>query len=155
LARKLVAALPSEGRVLYLAGADRKPDMEHTLTRAGFSVATVEVYAAQACPEWSDQEARAVASCRAALHYSRRSAELALAFALRAGISTHWRAMAHVAISADVAEALTGSGAVEILVALAPREEAMLAALADVARRDETSGFPSPSRSPIEITNLE
>lgn len=129
LAHALTAALPRRARVLYLAGVDRKPDLEAALTRARVSVATVEVYAARARENWSADEARAVASCGAALHYSRRSAELALVLAERAGILSQWRAMPHVAISADAAERLGALGAAKIIVAAAPREEAMLAAL--------------------------
>ena len=131
LAQVLIAALPQDGRVLYLAGADRKPEMESALTGAGLSVATVEVYAARARSEWSAEEAGAVACCRAALHYSRRSAEIALALAGRAGIWSQWRVMAHVAISADAAEPLIASGVGRIVVAASAREEAMLSALAD------------------------
>jgi len=130
LARALVAELPREGRVLYFAGADRKPEMETTLIRAGFSVSTVEVYAAKARERWSEEEARGVACCRAALHYSRRSAEIALRLAERAGIMSHWRDMAHVTISADAAGVFAASGATKIIVAGAVREEAMLTALA-------------------------
>jgi len=129
LALVLVATLPGQGRVLYLAGADRKLELESALIRAGLSVVAAEVYAAQARQDWSAEEARAVASCRAALHYSRRSAELALRLTARAGVGAQWRAMAHVAISVDAAEPLRASG-VTVLVAAAAREEAMLAALA-------------------------
>lgn len=129
LAQVLVAALPSHARVLYLAGADRKPELENALIRAGLSVVTLEVYAARARLEWSAEEALAVASCRAALHYSRRSAELASDLAARAGILPQWREMAHVAISVDAAEPLGASGVITI-VAAAAREEAMFAALA-------------------------
>jgi uroporphyrinogen-III synthase len=129
LARVLETSLPPRARVLYLAGVDRKLDLEAALIRVPFSVATVEVYAARARDGWSPDEAQAVASCGAALHYSRRSAELALLLAERAGILSQWRAMPHVAISADAAEPLGASGATKVIVAAAAREEAMLAAL--------------------------
>ena len=135
LASLLIDRIPRGASVLYLAGADRKPDIEAALRRVQVSLTIVETYAALARPEWSAREARAVASCRAALHYSRRSAELAHRLAERAGISSQWRAMAHVAISADAAEPLGASDAAKIIVAAAPREEAMLAALADESRR--------------------
>ncbi len=70
----LVPSLP-QGRALYLAGRDRKPDLEAAL--AG-RIATVVVYEARARAGWDEAEAQAVAAAAVALHYSERSAELAL-----------------------------------------------------------------------------
>jgi uroporphyrinogen-III synthase len=139
LARVVIDALGDKGRVLYLAGADRKPDMENALIRAGFSIEVAEVYAARALSDWSAEEAHGVASCRAALHFSRRSAELALGLALRAGIEAPWRAMTHVTISVDAAEPFHASG-VAVVIAAAPREEAMFTALDIRSQQDATKG---------------
>jgi uroporphyrinogen-III synthase len=130
LARALAAALPRGARALYLAGADRKGDLEAALAAAGIAVETVEVYAARAREAWDQGEAAAVARAGAALHYSRRSAELATHLAERAGIGRRWRTMPHVAISADAAAPLRAAGAESVVVAAAPNEPAMLALLA-------------------------
>ena len=71
------------GRALYLAGRDRRPDLEGAL--AG-RVEVVEAYAAQGRSGWLVEEAEAVAGASAALHYSARGAALAAAFAQSAGV---------------------------------------------------------------------
>ena len=69
----LAGALKPEASVLYLAGRDRKEVIEAALSGA-FALEVVEAYAAEAREAWRPAEARALASCVAALHYSRRSA---------------------------------------------------------------------------------
>jgi uroporphyrinogen-III synthase len=127
----LLPRLP-QGRALYLAGRDRKPELEAAL--AG-RVAVVEVYAAEARAAWDEAEARAVAQAAAALHYSERSAVLALALAERAGIASAFRRLPHVCLSRAVAAPLAAAGATRILWPQRPEQEALFdtleSALAD------------------------
>jgi len=129
LAERLARTLPPGARLLYLAGRDRKPTLEAALASAGLSVHAVELYAAEAREAWSGRESGAVAGCDGALHYSRRTAALAVGLAARAGLAERFRALLHVCLSADVAEALAADGATRIVAAAAPDEAHLLAAL--------------------------
>ena len=128
LATALIAILPRRARALYLAAADRKADLEDALRAAGIVVETVVVYEARAVEAWSEKEAAALANVDAALHYSRRSAEIASRLAARAGLGERWPAIAHVAISRDAAAPLQAAGA-SVFIAAAPDEAAMFEAL--------------------------
>jgi uroporphyrinogen-III synthase len=116
LIKTLVGALKPEARVLYLAGRDRKEVIEAALSDA-FAVEVVEAYAAEARAAWRPLEARALASCVAALHYSRRSAGLAAALARAAGAEKPFLELKHVCMSRDVAEPLRAIGASQIAIA--------------------------------------
>ena len=129
LAERLTHALPPRARLLYLAGRDRKPALEAALVAAGFAVEAAELYAAEAREAWSAGEAQAVAACEGALNYSRRTAGLAVGLAARAGLAERFAALVHVCLSADVAEPLAAAGAARIVVAAAPDEAHLLAAL--------------------------
>ncbi len=138
----LAGALKPEASVLYLAGRDRKEVIEAALSGA-FALEVVEAYAAEARAAWRPTEARALASCVAALHYSRRSAELAAALAKAAGVETCFLKLTHVCMSADVAEPLRAMGATGVAIAETPDEAGLFRRL-----RQELGGFPSlrPSR---------
>jgi len=129
LVERLGARLASPSRVLYLAGRDRRSELELALRRAGHSVEPVEVYAAEAREAWDPAEAQAVSRSQAALHYSRRSAELALSLAARAGIAVRFGALLHVCLSEDAAAPLRG-GVRKVFWATSPDEPALFAALA-------------------------
>jgi uroporphyrinogen-III synthase len=129
LAVGLARTLPPRARLLYLAGRDRKPTLEAALAAAGLAVEAVELYAAEAREAWSARESAAVAACGGALHYSRRSAALAVGLAARAGLAERFRALLHVCLSADVVEPLAAAGATRIVVAAAADEARLLAAL--------------------------
>jgi uroporphyrinogen-III synthase len=141
LTEGLRARLAAPSRVLYLAGRDRRSELELRLGEAGHSVAPVEVYAAEARKAWTAEEAEAVSRCDAALHYSQRSAGLAVRLATRAGIADRFGAILHVCLSADAAAPLRGSGARKIGWANSPQEDALLAALAR-ALADRGTGDP-------------
>ena len=108
-----------------------------------FWLEVVEAYAAEAREAWRPAEARALASCVAALHYSRRSAELAAALAKAAGVEACFLKLNHVCISRDVAEPLQALGATRVAIAETPDEAGLFRRL-----RQELGGFPSlgPSR---------
>jgi uroporphyrinogen-III synthase len=129
LADRAAQSLPPGARLLYLAGRDRKPTLEAALAAAGFFVQAVELYAAEAREAWSAREAQAVAACDGALHYSRRTAALAVVLAARAGLAERFRAVDHFCLSADVAEPLAAVGAAKIVCADAADEAHLLAAL--------------------------
>ena len=132
LAADLVAALAGEApsRLLYLAGRDRKPDLEAALTAAGHAVETIEVYAAEPA-EALDPEAAALiesGEIGAVLHFSRRSTQLFLGLTRAAGVDV--AGLTHVAISPDAAQPLADAGFKSIRIAAEPKEQAMLALLA-------------------------
>ena len=131
LAHDFVKIFSEPERVVYFAGRDRKPDLERELTAAGFEIVTVEVYEMRARNSWSEAEIASLAQADFALHYSRRSAELAQDLAERAGLGETWRNLIHIAISADAAQPLQPLGA-NVIVAFAPNEQAMFAAAAAI-----------------------
>ena len=137
LATSLAAELPPASRLLYLAARDRKNDLETTLRAAGHRVVAVEIYVAQARRAWSVAEAEAFAACGAALHYSRRSAELAAGLAERAGLGDRLRAILHVCISTDAAEPLRSFGARRIVIATGAEESSLLDALSLAAKASQ------------------
>ena len=133
LAILLKGHLPVGSRSLYLAGRDRKHDLEDALAGSGQLVETLEVYEAVARECWSPQEIAALLSCDAALHYSRRSAEIGLALAQTAGIADFWRNLVHVCISEDATAPLRAFGAARVFAARLPREDALIDALVAVS----------------------
>lgn len=141
LVKTLVSALKPGASVLYLAGRDRKGDIEAALARA-FALEVLEAYAAEAREAFSLREARALASCVAALHYSRRSAGLAAALAKAAGAEAPFLKLKHVCLSRDVAEELQAIGA-RVAIAESPDEAGLFRTL-----RRTLGGFASlqPSR---------
>lgn len=129
LVAALLDRLAPHSRLLYLAGRERKDALEAAVSEAGHIVTAMEVYAAEARAAWSDEEARAVAECDAALHYSSRSAALALDLAERAGLAGAFRALVHVCISAQAGAPLRVCGAARLAYAREPREDRLVEAL--------------------------
>jgi uroporphyrinogen-III synthase len=134
LADLLCARLTPTCHVLYLAGQDRKSDLESVLAASGHRVKAIEVYVAEARRAWSRGEASALAAADAALHYSARSADLALRLAEGAGIADRFRTLLHVCISEDAASPLRVGGATRVRWASAPDEDALFDALARAFR---------------------
>jgi uroporphyrinogen-III synthase len=121
----------SEGqRVLYLAGRDRKPDIEAAAQEIGLDLQTVETCVAREISSLTEKAERALRTGEvdAVLHYSRRSAELFVAIVRRAELWTQAARLGHYALSDDVAEPLIGAGA-HIFVAAAADEDHLLALL--------------------------
>jgi uroporphyrinogen-III synthase len=143
LTETLRGALKPGASVLYLAGRDRKATIEAALEGA-FALEVVEAYAAEARNKWRPGEARALASCDAALHYSRRSAGLARELAKRAGAESRFLELEHVCLSRDVAEPLEAAGAARIAIAETPDEAGLFRALFR-----SFCGFPSIGASRI------
>ncbi|HEY3623269.1 MAG TPA: uroporphyrinogen-III synthase [Roseiarcus sp.] len=143
MVRTLAGALKPEASVLYLAGRDRKEIIEAALSGA-FGVEIAEAYTAEAREAWRPAEARSLASCVAALHYSRRSANLAATLAKAAGVEACFLKLKHVCMSRDVAEPLQAIGASRIAIAETPDEAGLFRSL-----REELGGFPSLGSSRI------
>jgi uroporphyrinogen-III synthase len=143
LTETLQGALRPGASVLYLAGRDRKRTIEAALESA-FALEIVEAYVAEAREAWSPGEARALASCVAALHYSRRSAGLAAALAKVSGAEARFLELEHVCLSRDVAAELVAAGADRIAIAETPDEAGLFRALSR-----SLGGFPSLGASRI------
>jgi uroporphyrinogen-III synthase len=129
----LVANAVSPGaRLLHVAGRDHKPEPQASLARAGFALETFVAYeavAAAVLPDSLDRMLRE-GSLDAALHFSRRTAETALALARAAGLNARFLSLRHLCLSADVAAPLREQGAARLIVAGEPDEASLLAALA-------------------------
>jgi uroporphyrinogen-III synthase len=138
----LIGALKPGASVLYLAGRDRKQVIEAALAER-FELEVAETYAAEARAAWRPAEARSLASCVTALHYSRRSAGLAATLAKTAGVEGCFLDLNHVCMSRDVAEPLQALGVRSVAIAETPDEVGLFRRL-----RQEPGGFPSlgPSR---------
>lgn len=132
LAALVSAALAPGARLLHAAGAERKPEPGAALAEAGFRITVFVAYAAEALPVLPDGVGTALAdgSLGAVLHYSRRSAAVALALADGSGHGGAFRALRHYCLSADVAFPLEGAGIPVHFVAVRPREADLLDALA-------------------------
>ena len=111
LAQQIATALPTPAHLLYLAGHDRKPDLEAALQAQGHVIDVAETYEARAVEALSPETAQALArgEVDAVLHFSRRSAQLFAACAAKAGLATQAARLRHVCISRDAG---LGAGAV-------------------------------------------
>ncbi len=127
--------LPAKAQVLYLAGRDRLPDFEDAMQSAGHVVTVVETYAADARDQWTAEEAGAVASADAFLHYSHRSAGLTVELAARAGLLDRMKSRPHVCLSREAAKPLAAVSSRRVFWPHEPNEESLLdtleSALAD------------------------
>jgi uroporphyrinogen-III synthase len=111
LAQQMALAPSAPAHLLYLAGHDRKPDLEAALGAQGHVIDVVEVYEARAVEALAPDVATALTrgEADAVLHFSRRSAQLFAACVAKAGLSAQAQGLRHVCISRDAA---LGAGAV-------------------------------------------
>lgn len=121
---------------LYLAGRDRQPALEAGLRAAGHRVTTTEVYEARAAQALTEAAHTQIAAggIAAALHYSRRSAEIFLSLAAASGLDSGLTDFPHIALSDDVATPLRAKG-LEVAVARKPDEAHLLETLAATLNR--------------------
>lgn len=142
----IARSFPLGSTLLHVAGRDRHPEPSRALTEAGFRVVPWEVYAAEAVARLPAELARELRERRlgTALHYSARSADTLLKLASAAGCEAELRALSHVCLSPEVAQALSPLRADRVSVAAAPTEDALLAALGE-AGQDAGFGAGSPS----------
>jgi uroporphyrinogen-III synthase len=124
----LALTLPAPAHLLYLAGHLRKANLEEGLQRSGYRLSVAEVYDAREAAGWDDSvhDALMQGSIQACLHFSRRSAELALGFAAKGRIAAAFAELRHVCISQDAASPLFEAGIASLSVASQPSEDSML-----------------------------
>ena len=113
--------------LLHVTARHHKEEPAASLRAAGFTVPSWEAYEARALeslPEAAMNDLRS-GKIAAVLHYSRRSADLFLQLAGRAGLQTAILGCPHLCLSADVAIPLEAAGAVT-RIAGEPHENALL-----------------------------
>ena len=117
-------------RLLYLAGATRKPDLEDGLSQAGYRFEVAVVYETRIRRALSDaaQGALREGAVDAVLHYSPRSAALFRDCVIRAGLENAATKLIHVAISQDTAQPLQGLAG-DLRIAASKNERSLFAAL--------------------------
>ena len=105
LAQQIAAAASGPTRWLYLAGHDRKPDLEAALERQGFSVDVAVTYEAGAIDALSEEVRQGLlhGDADAVLHFSARSARLFMGCAATAGLRPQAAALRHICISHEAA----------------------------------------------------
>jgi len=132
LAAQILAHRNRPRRTLYLAGHDRKSDLEERLSAGDLGIDVLEVYEARAAACLSDEAIACLGAGEfdAVLHYSRRSAEIFLNLIALEGLTA--APCLHVAISEDAATPLREAGVPRIAVAAEPKEQSLLDLL-DVA----------------------
>jgi uroporphyrinogen-III synthase len=118
-------------KLLYLAGADLSRDLAGELGADGFEVITRTTYRMIALSALSREtrEAFAANEVEAVLHYSQRSARAFLEAARADGVEISALAVPQCCISANVAAILHEAGAVQVLSAASPDENALFGAL--------------------------
>ncbi len=131
LATLVSLTLPRPARLLYLAGRDRKPTLELSLDGAASGSRSSRPTRPTRSTDWPEAvvETLREGAIDAALHYSRRSAELALALTERLEVGDAFLLLHHACLSADVAEPLLAAKAFAVAVAARPDEESLLALL--------------------------
>jgi uroporphyrinogen-III synthase len=134
----IVAAVPPRKRaaLLYLSAEEASRDLAGELGLRGVEIESIAVYRMAEIDELPSvvREAFAQAAIEAILHYSRRSAAAFVKAARRAGLEISALALPQICLSDQVASALREAGASRTLVAAAPNEEQLLAALEQALR---------------------
>jgi len=130
LSRLIRGHLRSGLALLHVTARHHKEEPASSLRAAGFTVIQWEAYEAKALESLPESAIEALRSGQigAALHYSRRSADLVVRLAGEAGLASELRTFPHLCLSADVAAPLASTGAAT-LVADDPSEDALLALL--------------------------
>ena len=133
LAEVISLAFSPGSRLLLLSGPERKPTLEEALRRADRRLDVVEIYEARAVPVWPDETVEALRRSEVvvALHFSRRSAALALALSRQAGLDTHVQRWSHLCLSEDVAQPLREAGLARLGVAQRSDGTTLIAMVAD------------------------
>jgi uroporphyrinogen-III synthase len=118
-------------RLLYLAGNDLSRDLAGELSGHGFEVVTQTTYrmAALSSLTRATRDAFAANEVEAVLHYSQRSARAFLEAARAEGVEISALAVPQFCISANVAAILREAGALRVLAAASPDENALFGAL--------------------------
>ncbi|WP_201864941.1 uroporphyrinogen-III synthase [Microvirga soli] len=116
--------------LLHVTARHHKEEPAASLRASGFTILQWEAYEAKAVEMLPSNagEALRTGQIGAALHYSRRSADLVIRLAGEAGVASSLLSVPQLCLSADVAAPLTSAGATT-LVAEEPSEEALLGLL--------------------------
>jgi uroporphyrinogen-III synthase len=124
-------ALKKTSPLLYLAGADLARDLPGELGERGFTVVTQTTYRMVAVPSLPEQTRNAFADdqVEAVLHYSRRSAGAFIDAVRAAGVEVSALALPQYCLSTGIATVLRDAGAVRVIVASSPDENALFATL--------------------------
>jgi uroporphyrinogen-III synthase len=123
----LAAALLHQGNTksaLYLAGRERKPDLENLLRKKGFRIEVCETYEARPAAAWPEHVRAALerGEIDAVLHFSTRSATIALQL-MGAELA---KSLLHFCLSGDVALACKDwAPPAQILAASHPDEDSL------------------------------
>jgi uroporphyrinogen-III synthase len=127
ISRQFATTLP----LLYLAGHDRKEELEAKLTEHGYRVVAVSVYRAKEVTALTAAQVAALTGARidTVLHYSRRSAEIFCRLMRREGLEAILHTARHLCISPDAADPLRAMVGLDIRVAAEPVEASLLAEL--------------------------
>ena len=128
--------LKKASTLLYLAGAELARDLASDLEESGFRVVTQTTYkmiAVKSLPR-ETCDAFAANQVEAVLHYSQRSARAFLDAARAAGVEISALAIPQCCISAAVASVVRDAGAMQVVVAATPDENALFEALARALR---------------------
>jgi uroporphyrinogen-III synthase len=113
---------------LYLAGYDRKPQLQARLAESGLAVRVVVIYRAEEVAALTQEQIRSLSEppIEAVLHYSRRSAEIFCRLTRVFRLETLVRSVRHCCISADTAIPLQAIGGLDIRIAAVPEEAFLL-----------------------------
>ena len=123
--------LKKASTLLYLAGAEIARDLASELEESGFRVVTQTTYRMIAVKSLPREACDAFAAnqVEAVLHYSQRSARAFLDAARAAGVEISALAIPQCCISATVASVVRDAGAMQVVVAATPDENALFEAL--------------------------
>jgi uroporphyrinogen-III synthase len=126
-------ALKKTSPLLYLAGADLARDLPGELGERGFTVVTQTTYRMVAVPNLPEETRKAFAAgeVKAVLHYSRRSARAFTEAVRAAGVEVSALSLPQCCLSAGIATVLRDAGAIRLIVAASPDEDALFAALSE------------------------
>jgi uroporphyrinogen-III synthase len=131
LASVKAKTLKKTSPLLYLAGADLARDLAGELGERGFTVVTQKTYRMVPLSSLPRETCDAFAANRieAVLHYSRRSARAFLESVRAAGVEISALSVPQCCISAGVAAVVRDAGAIQVMVAASPDENAVFALL--------------------------
>lgn len=127
LSRLIRETLRPPRTLLHVTARHHKEEPAASLSAAGFTILSWEVYEAEALPALPEAalEALRTGKIEAVLHYSRRSADLFVRQAEKAGLRSAILGCLHVCLSEDVSAPLKAIGAATRMASW-PHEDALL-----------------------------
>ncbi|MFM8989706.1 MAG: uroporphyrinogen-III synthase, partial [Alphaproteobacteria bacterium] len=148
---------PGDGPLLHVAGKVVAGDLAGRLAARGFEVRTAALYAAEPSPRLSDaaRDAFAQGEIDGVLVFSPRSAAILVGLVEAAGLRAAAARIDLYALSGAVAAAASGLAWRRVVVAAAPNEDALLAALAPAAgparaeEKMQAAQEPRPPSPPV------